>query len=167
MTRNMRDITFATFNLYNLQRPGEPWRGSTPYTQAEYDAKVAWSAERLRALDADVIAFQELWSPQCLRDVFDRARLSAEYELAFIGDGGWYDIAVAAAVRAPWEIRGRRVIKDFPEGFVLRKREVDRAGGNEDPDDDIEVLIRVFSRSVLQLTIGHRDAPEVPPIEVP
>ena len=66
---NMRDICFATFNLYNLQLPGQPWRG-TPYTEAQYAAKIAWSAQALRLLDADVVVFQELWSPQCLRDVF-------------------------------------------------------------------------------------------------
>ncbi|NJL56582.1 hypothetical protein HC928_16510 [bacterium] len=57
----------------------------------------------VRLLDADIIAFQELWSKQCLEDVFKAADLADRYQLCFIKDD-WYDIAVAAAVRKPWQI---------------------------------------------------------------
>jgi hypothetical protein len=111
---NMRDISLATFNLYNLQLPGQPWRG-TPYTEAEYAAKIAWSAQALCLLDADVVVFQELWSPQCLRDVFVAAQLGGAYEIVFLREEGWYDIAVALAVRKPWIVRARaRTTSRFP-----------------------------------------------------
>ena len=169
MPANSRDVTFGTFNLYNLQLPGKPWRGKKTYSQEDYDAKVAWSADRLVAMDADVIGFQELWSRQCLVDIFQDPRLSGQYDLAFIKDD-WYDIAVAAAVRAPWAIRGKRVHKAFPDGLVLQKRGAARQPGdaddNEDEDDDIAVQISLFSRSVLQLTIGHGERNDVPAIEV-
>ena len=62
MSNNKRDISFASVNLYNLQRPGVAmYRGKT-YSQAEYDAKIQWTAGILQKIDADVIAFQELWS---------------------------------------------------------------------------------------------------------
>lgn len=77
-----------------------------------------------------------------------------------------YDIAVAAAVRSPWEIRSRRIHKDFPPGFVLKKRKVERAKSNGDQDDVIEVLINIFARSIIQLTVGHKDHPDTPGIEV-
>ena len=129
-----RDISFATFNLYNLQLPGKPWRGNE-YTDQEYSDKVAWSAEILRQLDADVIAFQELWSKECLEQVFQRADLYNDYSLIFIRDE-WYDIAVAAAVRKPWTVTRKQNHKTFPTGFRLIKR-----GGAADPEDDeIEVV---------------------------
>jgi endonuclease/exonuclease/phosphatase family metal-dependent hydrolase len=162
---NMRDVSFATFNLYNLQLPGQPWRG-TPYTEAQYAAKIAWSAQALRLLDADVVVFQELWSPQCLRDLFQAAQLGGAYEIVFLREEGWYDIAVALAVRKPWIVRARQNHKSFPEAFALKKRAVERAGSNEDPDDDIEVLIDEFSRTVIQASIGHERDPGLPAIEL-
>lgn len=165
MAGNVRDISFGSFNLYNLQLPGERWRGSTPYTQAEYDEKIAWAREMVRAMDADVIAFQELWSPQCLRDIFADPAIAGDYDLAFIRDTGWYDIAVAAAVRRPWAIRRKTVHKTFPSGFRLIKREVDQTASVVDEDDDIEVVINAFSRSLLQLTLAQNDHAEVPEIE--
>ncbi|HYZ26505.1 MAG TPA: endonuclease/exonuclease/phosphatase family protein [Geminicoccaceae bacterium] len=161
---NIRDISLATFNLYNLQLPGESWRG-TPYTEPEYALKIAWSAQALRLLDADVVVFQELWSPQCLRDVFRAAQLDGDYDLVFLREEGWYDIAVALAVRRPWTVRARQNHKAFPDGFVLKKRAVTQAG-NEDPDDDIEVLIDEFSRTVIQASIAHERAQDLPAIEL-
>ncbi len=189
MARNMRDISFATFNLYNLQLPGAPmYARSTPYTEAEYAAKIAWAAARIRALDADVIAFQELWSPEALEAIFAQEGLAGTHSLAFIKPGGWDGIAVACAVRQPWEILGWKRHKAFPPAFRIRKRKQSMAAiradqpaadrsiaADEDPrflpsheDDGIALQISEFSRSVLQVTVGHSRArrPSVPPIEV-
>ncbi len=161
---NTRDISFATFNLYNLQLPGEPWR-STPYTEQQYAAKIGWSARALGMLDADVVVFQELWSPQCLRDLFAALPQGDAYQLAFLREEGWYDIAVALAVRRPWTIRAQANHKSFPDGFVLKKRPVARGSDNQDQDDDIEVLIDEFSRTVIQASLGHEQDAALPPIE--
>jgi predicted extracellular nuclease len=156
-----KNISFASFNLYNLQLPGVTWRhNAQPYTQEAYDAKVEWSARMLERLDADVIGFQELWSKQCLIDVFNAAKLMNDYELIFIKDK-WYDIAVAAAVRKPWAVN-MTLHKNFPEAFALIKR------GQRTPgeDDDIQVAIDKFSRTVMQLSITHPDDDKVPQMEV-
>ncbi len=154
------NVSFATFNLYNLQLPGLAWRGE-PYSEAEYLAKIGWTAAQLRLLHADVIAFQELWSAKCLADAFAAAGLDQTYELVFIKDE-WYDIAVAAAVRDPWEVRQKRLHKNFGEGFVLKKR-----GGSRDPEDnEIQVDIDIFARTVLDLELGNKDHPDLPAIRV-
>ncbi|MEB3211251.1 MAG: endonuclease/exonuclease/phosphatase family protein [Leptolyngbyaceae bacterium] len=160
---NSRDISFATFNLYNLQLPGKRWRfNAEPYSEQMYRQKVTWSAEMIHRIQADVIAFQELWSKQCLIDIFVEAGLENDYELVFIKDE-WYDIAVAAAVRSPWTVRQKTIHKEFPEELTLIKRGNDPQDAGE--DNDIEVKINIFSRSVLQLSIGHTDDPDVPQIE--
>lgn len=189
MSRNMRSISFATVNLYNLQLPDRPmYPRSRLYTPEEYAAKVDWLAAAIRELDADVMAFQELWSREALEEVFAAAGLEADYDLAFIKEGAWDGVAVAAAVRKPWVIRAVTRHKDFPEGFRLRKRnrtmaeiqaDPPAADRTVDPDDDpefipsheddaIAVVIGQFARSVLQVTVGHSRArsPSVPPIEV-
>lgn len=158
-----KDICFASFNLYNLQIPGKPWRrGSELYTEDKYQAKVKWSARVIKRLNADIIAFQELWSKQCLEDIFEEANLQHNYQLVFIKDD-WYDIAVAAAVREPWEMRTKKIHKSFPKGFGLIKR--GQVQNEDREDDDIEVKIDKFSRSILQLSIGHKDHTELPKME--
>lgn len=160
---NQRDICFATFNLYNLQAAGENFRGNR-YSADEYRQKINWSRQMMKSISADVVAFQELWAPECLHDILEDPALSADYSPVFIRDEGWYDIAVAAAVRKPWRVVDKKLHKEFPDGFKLIKREVDRAGGGEDEDDDIDVTIRQFSRTVLQLSLEH-EAGDVPRIE--
>lgn len=167
-----KDITFASFNLYNLELPGRVWRFSNEYSQAQYDAKIAWTADMIRRLDADVIAFQELWSPQCLTAAFEAAGLRDDYTLVTIKDTldeDWYDIAVAAAVRKPWVVQEKRLHKAFPEGYRLIKRgrsasdPVTGATVTDPEDDEIEVTIRKFSRTVLDLELGQPGS-GLPPI---
>jgi endonuclease/exonuclease/phosphatase family metal-dependent hydrolase len=190
MTRNQRDIVFDTVNLFNLQLPGRPmYPTSRPYTEEQYAAKIAWTAETLKRLDADVIAFQELWSREALEAAFAAAGLAASYQLAFIKDEPWDGIAVAA-VRAPWELRARTRHKAFPDGFRLKKRKRSMADIQADPpaadlaaeraaergvnpeslpsheDDEMKVKIDEFSRSPIQITVGHSRAGDVEPIEV-
>lgn len=160
------DVSFASFNLYNLQLAGEPTRRNAPrFSGEEYGRRLAWCAGIIREMQADVIAFQELWSADALRNLFERAGLSDEYELHFIGDD-WYDIAVAAAVRRPWRATATHNHKNFPDHFRLLKRRHGQAGADEDrEDDDIDVKIDIFSRTVLQLTIEHEGG-ETPPVEI-
>ena len=35
-----KELTFATFNLFNLQLPGQSMYRGKKYTQAEYDARI-------------------------------------------------------------------------------------------------------------------------------
>lgn len=164
---NQRDLCFASFNLYNLQVAGAPMYGDNAYTGDEYRQKIAWTAEKLRLLDADVIAFQELWSAQALEEAFSEARLSDDYALVYIGDTAWYNVAVAAAVRRPWEVQSRRTHKRVPPELKLIKHELEEESDTaEDVDDDIAVTIDVFSRTVLELTLTHGAVDDVPPVTV-
>ncbi|MGF1571307.1 MAG: endonuclease/exonuclease/phosphatase family protein [Nodosilinea sp.] len=159
-SQNSKNISFATFNLYNLQLPGLDWHNTT-YSQAEYDQKIAWSAQTLRQLDADVIAFQELWSKQGLIDVFEKAGVLEAYELCFIKDE-WYNIAVAAAVRKPWKVIKQQNHKNFPSSVNLNKPR-----STDGEDDELNITIERFSRTILQLSIGHATAQaKLPTIEV-
>lgn len=161
-----KNICFASFNLYNLQLPGKQWRrNATPYREEEYQAKVKWSASIIKRLDADIIAFQELWSKKCLEDIFQVDNLQDNYQLVFIKDQ-WYDIAVAAAIRKPWFVKTKTIHKSFPKEFVLIKRRQDQPQENLDrEDDEIEVNIDKFSRSILQLSLINQENPDLPAIE--
>ena len=63
---NMRDLSCATFNLFNPQVPGGlTYSTNPPFEDSkegrrEYETKISWTAERIKLLDTEVIGFQEL-----------------------------------------------------------------------------------------------------------
>lgn len=70
-----QEICFATCNVLNLALPGMKfYDDQEPYTVAQYDAKVAWIAQQIDQLDADVIGFQEIFSQAALKDVLARSQ---------------------------------------------------------------------------------------------
>jgi len=154
-----RKISFASFNLYNLQEVGKKVYFHT-VTSSEYSAKSDWTRDMLKTIDVDVIAFQELWSKSCLEKVFDTPDL-ANYTLHYIKDS-WGGIAVALAVRSPWKIKenGLEVIKSFPFTQLVKVDE------NDDEDDEVDISIRRFSRSILKATIVNSDQAAIEDITV-
>lgn len=157
-------ISFATFNLRNLQLPGGfTYPGTRPLTQGQYDAKVDWAAQMLLEVDADVIAFQELWNADALDDVFAAAGLADDYDRVTSDQTG--RISNAVAVKAPHQRTFSTWIEDFPDDFILKKR-----GGfsADNPDLKIGVAIDNFSRPVLRVTVQPQfdRAPDVPAIVI-
>ena len=155
-----RDISIASFNLKNLQAPGSRiYYSKRNVSQREYEEKIEWTASILESLDADVVAFQELWRASCLVDAFEAANLSADYELVFLKPS-WRNTAVALAVRKPWKVDRRRFFKKLPYRSMYKP---DLEDGE---DDEIKVLINRFSRAVLEVTIRHSEDTRVPQIHV-
>lgn len=71
-----RLVRLATFNLENLNAPGVFFAGrpgDPPYSDAEYEAKLAWAAGRLDEAGAGLVAFQEVFSDDAVRDLAARA----------------------------------------------------------------------------------------------
>lgn len=65
----MAALKVATFNLYNLARAGTPLYEKPGRTSGETEDKRKWVADVIAALDADVIAFQEVFHQSELRKV--------------------------------------------------------------------------------------------------
>jgi predicted extracellular nuclease len=155
-------LKVATFNLYNLQLAEEAmYPNSTPYTAAQYKAKVEWTARALKDLDADIIAFQELWVPQCLEDAFTEAGLADEYKLVATDDnpGG---IDNALAVRKPHKVTKKEWVKKFPAETVLKKRK----GAANEPDYEMSLNIDKFSRSPLRVNVKLDMGENIEPIKL-
>ncbi|MCC7598389.1 endonuclease/exonuclease/phosphatase family protein [Janthinobacterium sp. FW305-129] len=78
-----QEIRFATFNVCNLAPAGAKlYDNLEPLSPAQYAAKAEWTARQIDLLDADVIAFQEIFSQAALRDVLSRTRHYREATLA-------------------------------------------------------------------------------------
>ncbi|WP_426110441.1 endonuclease/exonuclease/phosphatase family protein [Massilia sp. PWRC2] len=68
-----QEIRFATFNLLNLGPVGAKlYDNLEPCTDAQFEAKVNWTARQIDLLDADVIGFQEIFSQDILKLVLSR-----------------------------------------------------------------------------------------------
>ncbi len=167
---NMRDWSFATFNLLNLQRPGGLTYTQTPpfpdteEGRAAYARKIAWCAAAVRLLDAEVIGFQELWSAQGLAEVFAAAGLADAYDLVARDAPGLGRPQVALAVRKDRNgnsqlLPGADWISDFPPGFRF-----DELRETEGAEEEITLTISNFSRPVLKARIQSEGSGPRPPV---
>ena len=150
------DISFASFNLYNFQKAGEATYRNNIVSSAEYNAKRKWIAAKIKDIDADVIACQELWNKECLDEALSDL---PQYKAHYIGDT-WYNTAVAIIVKQPWEVINKTVIKHLPFTEMIK------AETDDGEDDEVSVSINKFSRSVLKLTIENSIEPNTPAIKV-
>ena len=86
-----KKLTFATANLYNfIEPPGAFYDFENIYTAQEWENKCRWTIESIKALDADIIAVQEVFSIDSIRDILfklgfnhfvsvDEAHVESEY----------------------------------------------------------------------------------------
>jgi endonuclease/exonuclease/phosphatase family metal-dependent hydrolase len=75
----------ATANVLNLAQPGRHfYDGQDPYSQQEFERKVDWLGNRFKALNADVLAVQEVWDEVALRAAVARSGL----QYGFVGVPG-------------------------------------------------------------------------------
>lgn len=62
-------LVLATCNTLNLANPGRLfYANQEPFGADEYARKVEWLGGMLRRLNADILAFQEVWDEAALRD---------------------------------------------------------------------------------------------------
>lgn len=95
-----RDISFASFNLLNLQTPGDAIYGDTDGWDPDiYQRKIDFTAETMGRLDADVVGLQELWAPAALDQVLAEAEMNNDYTALVPPDHEGDKIVCAAAVR--------------------------------------------------------------------
>lgn len=154
-----RDISFASFNLLNLQLPGVAIYGDTDgWDRGIYDRKIAFTAQTLARLDADVVGLQELWSGDALDAAMAQAGLSDSHTALVPPDHPGTRIVCAAVARSDILVGEPEWITDFPPEYVLK------SGGDDPQQDSIEVRLSTFSRPVLHFRV--RPDPRTPEIDV-
>jgi predicted extracellular nuclease len=155
---NTRDISFATFNLYNLNLPGEPiYNDRDGWSENEFKAKVAWTARLIKDINADVIGFQECWKREALERVFDHAGLTAAYDIvARTTDPPGIQVALAAK---------KGLLAGEPEWIDAFPPDCRFEGLREarDAQESITVTIQRFSRPLLRVRIQPQGANPKPP----
>ena len=155
----LRDISFSSFNLLNLQLPGHPVYGDTDgWDEQTYNRKVDFSARVFKRLQSDVIGLQELWAGQALDAVMDLAQMSDTHVALVPPAHNGKKIVCASVVRAGILVGEPEWITDFPPECVLK------SGGDDKQQDYIEVSLSTFSRPVLHLRV--QPDPRTPVIDV-
>ncbi|MEM6383028.1 MAG: endonuclease/exonuclease/phosphatase family protein [Pseudomonadota bacterium] len=154
-----RDISFTSFNLYNLQLPGEPvYRDRDGWDADIYARKVAWAGSTLNRMQADVFGFQELWAAKALDDVLEAADMTGAYTPLVPPDHTGKRIVCAGAVRSEMLVDDPQWLVEFPKETVLQST-------GEDPQTEtITVTLTSFSRPVLYLKV--QPDPRTPVIHV-
>jgi predicted extracellular nuclease len=150
-------LTFATFNLFNLNEPGVPvYTDKDGWSKSEYDRKVEWTARNIAALKPDVMGFQELWHEASLAAALEKAGLAADYDLLAPPKTNGKAIVCAAIVRKGMLVSKPDWITAFPDEFVLK------SSGDDPQTPAISVSLKKFSRPVLHFRIEpHKDGEEV------
>ncbi|MEM7506322.1 MAG: endonuclease/exonuclease/phosphatase family protein [Pseudomonadota bacterium] len=150
-------LSFTTMNLLNLQSSRRTtYPGSKPLGADLYKAKIRFLGLMLRAAQADVMAFQELWAVSALNDAFAEAGMADEYDfiardatgvgrpqVALAARKGMLDCSVAADDSSFW-------INDFPAEAIFHKRRT---------IEQMKVEIDAFSRPVLSAMIQPPKGP--------
>lgn len=140
----MKKFSVATFNLFNLNEPGFPmYNGTQGWSPEQYKRKIAWTAHQIDLLNADVMAFQELWHADSLTRAFNQSSMSGGYQLLVPPEATGKKIICASAVRQEIPVESVEWIEDFPESFVLSST------GGDVQTPAISVAIKGFSRPVL------------------
>lgn len=150
---NRTQISFTTFNLYNLNRPNKSMYTSPGWSDDDYLKKVEWAARTIRDTNSRVWGFQELWDAEALKDVFEHAGLADRYDLVVPANHRGNSIICAAAVEKGL-LRGEpEWIDSFHPNFVLDN------GGDDPQTARISVRINKFSRPVLKFRFRpHRNS---------
>lgn len=69
------EIRLASLNVRNLALPGLTfYDNAPPYSQAAYNAKIAWIASQLDESGADIIGLQEIFSPEAIPHILEKTR---------------------------------------------------------------------------------------------
>ncbi|APX12269.1 endonuclease/exonuclease/phosphatase family protein [Tateyamaria omphalii] len=147
-----RDISFASFNLLNLQTSGDAIYGDTDgWDPIIYQRKVDFTASVMGRLDADVVGLQELWAADALDQVLDEAGMTEDFDPLVPPDHEGDKIVCAAAVRKGILVGEPEWIVDFPDEYVLK------TGGDDPQQDYLEVNLSTFSRPVLHFQVQPDD----------
>jgi endonuclease/exonuclease/phosphatase family metal-dependent hydrolase len=112
-------LTLATANTLNLALPGRVfYENQEPYTEADAQRKFAWLGHQIRRLNADLLAFQEVWDEAALRSAVHHSQLRYAHVIAPGSEAGAVGTPrVGLATR--WVLESSALITDFPAGCAV------------------------------------------------
>jgi predicted extracellular nuclease len=159
------DKTFkiASFNCYNLVRPGVFYYDNPAYSDAEFAKKIAWSSALLGQTGADLVGFQEVFSAEALETLV--AAVPAMAGATVLAPGAARDenegphperptktkaIMPKVGLATTLEVLDHALISDFPDEVNLSFPRILPETGAEQL---VALPIRQFQRPVLKARV--------------
>lgn len=143
MSLRKKRIKIANFNLLNLVLPEKIYYENQKYSKQDYEKKINWIAMMLQEMDADIVAFQEVFDPEALKEAVDKSAIYKNSEIVFGNPTG--DLPrVAFLSRFP--IRTHKVYEDFPKEALIEVEE-------EEGGPRTMLPFKKFSRPILKAEI--------------
>ncbi len=109
----------GNFNLCNLALPNEVFYRREFYSKADYARKIAWSAQQLDRMRADIVGFQEVFHPAALQDVLDHSEYCRDFHLLAVPP---LDDTPTVALASRFPVLAHEFITDFPAAARLDVR---------------------------------------------
>lgn len=127
----MSTLRLASFNLYNYAAPGIFWHerdSGLTYEDDQWRSKRNWIVETLAAIDADIVAFQEVVSMEDLRSLAAKAgfpHFACVTEPRFLKDDADVFVNSTVAIASRHPIVSAQEIKTFDR--IIDQTLLDRA----------------------------------------
>jgi endonuclease/exonuclease/phosphatase family metal-dependent hydrolase len=147
-------LLLATCNVLNLASPGRLfYDNQDAYSADEYARKIDWLGAQIRRLNADVIAFQEVWDEAALRDAIAASGLRYPHVAApgaEQGASGTPRLAIASR----WTLRDLNSHHGFAAAQVVAVPDIGEHKGFERPI--LEALIEMpGERGTMRVLVAH------------
>lgn len=143
MENKKKFIKVANFNLLNLVLPEKMYYDNQKYSIADYEKKITWISQLLQEMNADIVAFQEVFHKEALEEAVRRSGIYNNYEIVVANQTG--DLPrVALLSRFP--ILSHTVYENFPEEAIIEVEE-------EEGGPKTKLPFKKFSRPVLKAVV--------------
>ncbi len=126
---NVSSLTIATANVLNLAKAGRVfYANQEPYTQRDFERKIDWLGGRIAALNADVLAVQEVWDVAALKAAVNHSQLRYS---TVVAPGAENDDSHRGAVNTPCvgivtrlDVDNIQSYSQFPAGMSVQVPEL-------------------------------------------
>jgi predicted extracellular nuclease len=126
---NVTTLTVATANVLNLANPGRMFYANQDvYSQRDFERKIDWLGDRIAALNADILAVQEVWDDAALKAAVNHSGL--RYHSVSV-PGAENNDTHNGAVNTPrvgivtrLDVEGMQSIAQFPDGMRVQVPEL-------------------------------------------
>ncbi len=116
---NFATLFLATCNVLNLALPNRIYYANQDgYSQREFERKIGWLGERFHALNADVLAVQEVWDEAAFKAAIGQSGLRYDFIAvpgAETGAVGTPRVGIATRLH----VDAVQSFTQFPEGFAV------------------------------------------------
>lgn len=114
-------IRIGSFNLFNLALPEIPYYENMKYSHGDYQKKVNWTATQLRAMDCDLVGFQEIFHKKALDAVVAESGLYPGV-VSIVPNEVGDKPRVGLVTRLP--VLSYESITDFPANCEIKNEEI-------------------------------------------